>query len=134
MERSRGVPSGSPVRVCSITLGELVEWGHLVTTTSDEAKREKHRKFVINRLYPFAYSVTRHSGDKYAEILRRIWEKHRPRPKIGTQRHSSDLGVDVNDVWIVAVAWEHNLTLLTNDRMPVLREVVGNDVEFDSWC
>jgi predicted nucleic acid-binding protein len=46
----------------------------------------------------------------------------------------SDLGVDVNDVWIVAVAWEHNLTLLTNDRMPVLREVVGNDVEFDSWC
>jgi predicted nucleic acid-binding protein len=133
MERSRGVPSGSPVRVCSITLGEL-EWGHLVTTTSDEAKREKHRKFVINRLYPFAYSVTRHSGDKYAEILRRIWEKHRPRPKIGTQRHLSDLGVDVNDVWIVAVAWEHNLTLLTNDRMPVLREVVGNDVEFDSWC
>jgi hypothetical protein len=21
-----------------------------------------------------------------------------------------------------------------DDRMPVLREVVGNDVEFDSWC
>ena len=133
MARLREVPPDNPVRVCSITLGEL-EWGYLVTRSSDEAKREQHRRFVVRRLHPWAYEVTQHSGERYAQILKRVWEKHRPKRGAGTQKHLSELGVDVNDVWIVAVAWEHNLTLLTSDRMRVLREVIGEDVEFDNWC
>lgn len=133
MARLSKVPRDAPVRVCAITLGEL-EWGYLVTTSSDEGKRKRHREFVVRRLSRWAYPVTEHSGDRYAKVLQRIWKKRPPKRGIRTQRHLSELGVDVNDVWIVSVAWEHNLTLLTNDRMDMLRQVVAGDVEFDTWC
>ena len=133
MARLRKVPVDNPARVCAITLGEL-EWGSLRTPTTDQRKRDKYLEFIRTDLHPWAYEVTRHSGDHYAEILRRIWERNPPGRKVRTQKRLTDLGVDVNDVWIVAVAWEHNLTLLTTDQMPIVREAVQGDVEFDNWC
>ena len=32
------------------------------------------------------------------------------------------LGVDINDVWMVATASERNLTVLTQDKMACIRE------------
>jgi predicted nucleic acid-binding protein len=58
----------------------------------------------------------------YAEITARIWEKHPPpTEKKRTELHLAELGIDINDVWIFAVAWEHGLTLLTSDRMATIR-------------
>jgi predicted nucleic acid-binding protein len=42
------------------------------------------------------------------------------------------LGVDINDVWICAVAWEHGLTLLTQDKMKQIRSVVP-EINVESW-
>ena len=44
----------------------------------------------------------------------------------------SALGVDVNDIWIAAVAVERNLVLLTEDRMDVIRVCVP-EIRFDNW-
>ena len=49
-----------------------------------------------------------------------------------TQKHLSALGVDVNDVWIAAVALEHGLTLLTTDRMETIRNCVP-DLKVENW-
>jgi tRNA(fMet)-specific endonuclease VapC len=71
--------------------------------------------------------------DSYALIMEQIWRRHPPgSDRIRTQQHLSHLGVDVNDVWIAAVALEHGLTLLTNDGMDVIRECV-QDLRFANW-
>lgn len=56
-----------------------------------------------------------------------------PPPKKRTERHLLDLGVDINDVWAVAVAWEHGLIFVTEDKMACIREAVGSDVQFECW-
>jgi predicted nucleic acid-binding protein len=38
------------------------------------------------------------------------------------------IGIDENDLWIVALAAERNLTLITHDRMRRIRDVVQQDV------
>jgi predicted nucleic acid-binding protein len=43
-------------------------------------------------------------------------------------------GVDINDVWIFATAWTHNLTLLTQDGMGAIRAVVPDEeVAVEDW-
>jgi len=61
-----------------------------------------------------------------------IWRAHPPVIGQRTQRHLSDLGVDVNDVWIAAVALEHGLILLTEDGMGTIRNCVPH-LEVANW-
>jgi predicted nucleic acid-binding protein len=65
--------------------------------------------------------------------MERIWRQHPPgNDRIKTQQHLSALGVDVNDVWIAAVALERNLTLLTEDRMDTIRNCVP-EIRIENW-
>jgi predicted nucleic acid-binding protein len=65
--------------------------------------------------------------------MEQIWRRYPPGSgRIKTQQHLSDIGVDVNDVWIAAVALEHNLTLLTVDQMQAIRTCMPS-IRFDNW-
>jgi predicted nucleic acid-binding protein len=69
----------------------------------------------------------------YAQIIERIWKNYPPaNPTVRTDQHLVSLGVDMNDVWIVASAWERGLTLLTSDKMTCIRRVVP-EVEMECW-
>jgi predicted nucleic acid-binding protein len=49
---------------------------------------------------------------------------------------SKELGVQENDLWFVAVAMHYNLSFISRDEMPRIREVVkrfGLGVTFDDW-
>ena len=37
--------------------------------------------------------------------------------------------LDTNDLWTVAVAWEHGLTFLTTDKMPCIRESIQEGIK-----
>ena len=70
----------------------------------------------------------------YRDINGRIWKKHTPANfKIKTERHLVNLGVDINDVWIVAVAWKHGLVFVTTDKMTCIKEAVSKEVQFGCW-
>ena len=129
----RSLPKGDLPRICAITVGEL-EAGHRITKTSDQARRDAFTKFIVEHLHPFALPLTITTRFRYADIIERLWAKHKP-PLGGAKRtemHLVSLGIDINDVWIVAVAWEHNLTLLTSDKMEKIREVIP-DVAIENW-
>ncbi len=121
--------------VCAITVGEL-DAGHRMTGPSkNQARRDSFEAFVVRNLHPHVLPLTLRTRISYAEIVGRIWSKHHKRTGVGTERHLADLGVDINDIWTVAVAFEHNLTLLTTDAMTAIRSVLTPaEVTFNNWC
>lgn len=133
LEKIRSTPVDWQVRICNVTLGEI-EAGHRMTRTTDQAKRDDFQRFVNENFLHLGIEVSVHTREYYAKIMAKIWENHPPPdPKKRTERHLLDLGVDVNDVWAVAVAWEHGLTFVTTDRMACIREAVDDDVQFENW-
>lgn len=132
MGRFRASPPENILWVCPISLGE-VEWGLRVTATTDPQRRAASRQFVEDNVLDFVRSIETTTRDSYAEIMERIWRQHPPgNAGIPTQQHLSTLRVDVNDVWIAAVALEHGLILLTTDRMETIRACVP-ELTVENW-
>ncbi len=114
-----------------ITLGEISA-SHEITS-GDAKRRHQVKQFLNVYVIPDALSISDDTPFYYGQIMGRIWQRHPPpNDKKRTEQHLVDLGVDINDVWIVAAAWEHGLIFLTTDKMPCIREAVS-EVTFDTW-
>jgi predicted nucleic acid-binding protein len=99
---------------------------------ADDDKRAACRRFIDENLDYF-HPIDETTRDSYAFIMERIWRAHPPpNTRTDTQKHLSEQGVDVNDVWIAAVALERGLTLLTEDRMATIRACVP-ELLFGNW-
>jgi tRNA(fMet)-specific endonuclease VapC len=132
MAHLREVSPENIIWVCPISLAEL-ECGLRITTSTDPQRRAACRRFIEDQVLDFVREIGITTRDSYAEIMERIWRTHPPaNARVDTQRHLSSLGVDVNDVWIAAVALEHGLILLTNDGMNAIRACVPN-MRVDNW-
>ncbi len=125
--------------ISAISLGEI-EASNLNAGRDPEVVR-RFQKFVratflsAPKELTFALPVDETSREWYAQIIYRILLKH-PLPSLhdGIEKHLSSLGVGINDVWIFATAWNHNLTLLTTDRMKLIRGVVPHtEVLVENW-
>jgi predicted nucleic acid-binding protein len=128
-------PPGTQVRANVITLGE-VEAGHRITVTTNQKKRDEYVAELESRFLPEALGITVKTRFAYAEIMGRLWNNHRPpSSKVKTERWLVEkFAVDINDVWSVAVAWEHGLTFVTTDDMEEIRKVISDDeVSFECW-
>lgn len=138
MAQARAHPPEHLVWVCSITLGEI-EAGHRgMSPTTNQQARNEFVRLVNEKLGSFKIEVSEHTPAYYGDIMGRIWQNHPPSPKVKTEQHLLDQGVDINDVWTVAVAWERGLTLLTQDGMACIREAVKEEIKnkqvgFDCW-
>jgi predicted nucleic acid-binding protein len=126
------VPADWQIRISTITLGEI-EAGNLLAEPADAQKQEDLNKFLNEYFIATALCVEVTTRLDYGILVARILEKHpRPSKSIKLRKHLYELGVDINDLWIVSIAREHNLTVCTDDDMPVIREA-AHDVEFDCW-
>ena len=128
--RARSEAAENILWVCPITIGEI-ESGLRTATPIDEVRQAACRRFLTNVALRFVHPIADTTGSAYAEVLEQVYKSH-PRLGTKTQEHLTSIGVDVNDLWIAAVAIEHNLILLTGDRMNVIRECVS-DLRVDSW-
>lgn len=132
IKKVQSLPSDSQIRICTITLGEI-EAGHRMTRTTNQRRRDEFTAYVNEKFLPHALPVSVSTRLYYAQIIERIWRQSPPADRSKrTERHLVDLGVDVNDVWIVAVAWEHGLVLVTQDNMRCIRGVVP-EVGMENW-
>jgi len=132
MARLRKVTPDTLIRVCAVTLGEI-EAGLLMTDTTNQQRRDEYLSFVIEELLPYCLDITQTTRFTYAEIMARLFRANPPaKSDLRTDVHLASLGVDINDVWICAVAWEHGLTLLTQDKMKQIRSVVP-EINVESW-
>ena len=131
MERLRNSPIENLVWVCPIALAEI-EWGLRATTTTNPERRARCRRFIEENVLDFVWPIDVTTRESYAHIMERIWSQHPPAFGADTQRHLSSLNVQVNDVWIAAVALEHGLTLLTTDGMATITECVS-ELDIENW-
>ena len=120
------------IRACVITLGEI-EAGHQMTQSTDPKKRNDYTKFVNREFVPNALGITASTRFHYADVMGRLWKKYPPQSGQKTERYLVlKFGVDINDVWTVAVAIEHGLTLVTQDKMATIQGVVP-ELDIENW-
>lgn len=128
----RSLPKNTLVYASAISLGEISA-GHEMNS-GDNQRRHLFRQFLNVYIIPNAVSVSHATDSYYGQIMGRIWKRIPPsKASISTDAHLVAHGVNINDVWIVACAWEHGLTLLTTDKMTLIREVTP-EVKFENWC
>ncbi len=134
-----GLDASTPLRVSAITLGEI-EYGHRVVSTTNTPIHVQFNHFVQTQL-PDVLDVRRTTRIYYGQIRSRLFMKYSPRhgrkalrpEQLVDPATSATLGVQENDIWIAAQAVEHNLVLVTHDRMSHLRNVTGDILDFEDW-
>lgn len=131
MERLRNTPAENIVWVCPIVLAE-VEAGLRITADTNPQRRAQCRRFIEDEVAQFVHPIEITTREYYALIMERIWRAHPPEIGTDTQEHLSSLNVQVNDVWIAAVALERGLILLTHDGMATIRQCVP-ELVFQDW-
>ena len=133
----------SPLYVSAITLGEI-EFGHALNPSGAGAKRDEFVGFVGRQLTQIL-QVSKHTAEPYGHIRARLAQKFPPKggwtKKIRPEQFynpiaARELGIDENDLWIVAQAAERNLVLVTSDKMMRIREAVCElypGSRFEDW-
>ena len=102
------------------------------TQVAQGYKRDEFVKFVNERL-PQILPVSKHTAEPYGQIRAKLydrlppqggWTKKRRPEQLYDPIAARELGIDENDLWIVAQALERNLILVTSDKMRKIREAV----------
>jgi len=133
-------PSGSPLTVSVLSLGEI-EYGHRVASKDvDSSIQAQFSAFVRSQL-PRVLDIQRTTGIYYGKLRALLFEKYAPGDKIKTLRPeqlidpttSLELGIQENDLWIAAQATERNLALVTHDKMAHIR-AVADELVFEDWA
>ncbi len=132
LAKLKSLPANTQLRACTITLGEIAA-GNEMTVSTNPKRRNDFIAFINSEFVPNALPISHSTGYYYAQIMGRIWKKIPPVKKgISTDLHLASNGVNVNDVWIVASAWEHGLTFLTNDAMTCIKTETP-EVTWEDW-
>ena len=134
----------SPLYVSAITLGEI-EYGHAFNAAGLEPKRAEFVAFVQSQL-PQILQVSKHTTEPYGRIRARLAHKFPPpggwTKKIKPEQMydpvaAREIGIDENDLWIVAQAVERNLVLVTTDKMRRIHEALFDlfpDFRVEDWA
>ena len=132
LHKVASLPRNVQIRACVITLGEI-EAGHQMTHSTNFSKRSEYTKFVNREFVPNALGITASTRFHYADVMGQLWRKYPPKRSQKTERYLvSQFGVDINDVWTIAVALEHGLTLATQDKLITVRGVVPQ-LDVENW-
>ena len=115
----------SRVAISVVTLAE-VEYGLKIAPVVDEGRQAIVRASMAE--YTYVWNITQHTVRFYSEIRAKLFMKYAPSDSKGKLKTkwpedlidrttAKTLGVQENDVWIAAQAYERNACLVTSDRM-----------------
>lgn len=92
----------------------------------------KHLQFVKSKR-PYIHPIDTHTAEKYGWLRGLVG---RPQKNKATVDRLTwlEVGSLENDLWIIAQAMTYNLTLVTNDKLKAVRDVVGNDLKMENWA
>ncbi len=133
-----------PLYISAISLGEI-QYGHAVDPADAGPVSESFVKFVREK-FPQVLMVSRHTAEPYGRIRAALFDKLGPKSRKSKRKRAEELcdpatgrelGIDENDLWIVAQAAERNLVLVTHDRMVRIREALQESeigVRIEDWA
>ena len=128
------------VYVAAVSIAE-VEYGLQIAPAIDAQRQSTARNAMAS--YEVLH-IDQHTAQTYAEIRANLFRTYAPRKRRGrlTQKYVEDLtdrttgkqlGIQENDLWIMSVAVQYNLILVTNDRMPRVVEAARYSDRTDYW-
>ena len=123
--------ANSPLYVSVVTLGEI-EYGHASNPDGAGARRDEFLRFLAQ--LPQRLEVSRHTAEPYGRVRACLaqkfppaggWHKKKRAEQLYDPVTALALGIDENDLWLVAQAVERNLVLVSSDKMNRIREAVA---------
>jgi predicted nucleic acid-binding protein len=128
------------VWISAITLGEI-EYGYRAQKEKEQSLEAEFRQFIQD-ISPIVLVVDRHTASEYGRIRGRVFDLLGPKEKRNRLRPEQlidpisgrELGVDENDLWIVAQAVTRNMTLVSNDKLKRICEVVDDSLNIKNWA
>ncbi len=124
-----------------ICLSPIV-WGEAIYG----AKANKSKGFDFNsynnfiqQSKPLILPINDYVSEVYGELRALLFEKY---IRKGKNKHpeqlidpvtATEIGIEENDLWIVAQAMAYNLTLITNDKMRRIFSIVPKELEYEIW-
>ncbi len=135
MARVQGLSVADNLYVSAITLGEI-EFGHSSVAAIDPAKQAAFRKWMRESFEIPQLAVTEATAQEYAKFRRRLFDKFTRKgkyPEVFEDHLGKQLGIDENDLWLVATAAEHHLNFVTNDKMERINDIVRTDAKIVRW-
>ena len=129
------------VYVSAVSLGE-VEYG-LATAPRIDGSRQASVRTAMGSYR--VRNVDRHTAEIYGKIRGDLFEKFAPRVRrvrrtarrvedLVERTTGKELGIQENDLWILSTAKQHNLILVTRDRMRRLVDVARYSDRTEYWC
>lgn len=119
------------VYISRITVAEI-EYGYKVFLGADPNRRQ----MILDALKAFGKfrEIDKHTTAPYSDIRAALFRQFAPREKKGkiTRKRpeelidnttARELKVQENDIWIAAIAVQHNMILVTEDRMTHIFQV-----------
>ena len=106
---------------------------------TDQQKRDDFERW-FSHTFPSLWPITRHTVRPYAEVRAELFRRYPPQGK--RENHpemcydkisGKELSIDENDLWLAAQALEHNLVLVSNDRMKRIRTAAGRLLDVEDW-
>jgi tRNA(fMet)-specific endonuclease VapC len=116
------------ISTCTIVKGELIDMA--ARSQQRQANLALVQRFLLGlNIYP----IDQTTAEIYGNLKAAVFDRYAPKDKAQRRRTSiTQLGIGENDLWIVAVALQHQLTLLTTDR-DFLRIQAVQSFGLESW-
>ncbi|MCG5061589.1 MAG: type II toxin-antitoxin system VapC family toxin [Limnoraphis sp. WC205] len=101
-----------PIATCTIVKGELIDMA--ARSQQREANLALIQRF-LSGLY--IYPIDETTAEIYGKLKAAVFDRYAPKDKSQRRRTNiTQLGIGENDLWIAAVAVQHQLTLVTADQ------------------
>jgi predicted nucleic acid-binding protein len=129
------------VWISAITWGEI-ECGYRTREDKEQSLEIEFRQFIRD-ISPKVFIVDRHVGREYGRIKASCFEKFSPGEKRSKKLRlkqltdpisGEELGIDENDLWLVAQAVTRDMTLVSNDKLNRIGEAVGDSLHIVNWA
>lgn len=138
VQRIEALPAESPLVTSAIVLGEIEYGCRAARPISQDALNEVAR--LVRARFPRMLQVGLSTAETYGRLRAALFRKYAPkkdrrglRPEQLTDPMTSrELGIQENDLWIAAQALEHNLVLVTKDKLDHIRAVAPRLV-LEDW-
>lgn len=101
-----------PIATCTIVKGELIDMA--ARSQQREANLALVQRFLLGL---YIYPIDETTAEIYGNLKAAVFDRYAPKDKAQRRRTNiTQLGIGENDLWIAAVAVQHQLTLVTADQ------------------
>lgn len=117
------------VATCVITQGELIDM-------AERSQRNKSNLALVNKFLKGIqiYPIDEETAIKYGEIKASIFKQFAPKEKSKRRKTKMiNLGFGENDLWIAAIALQHNLIVVSSDSDFQRIKEVDAALTVESW-